>query len=106
MASTQITPGRKVQITVVKTPTSRRAAKTLVRLLSKDPAAKADTARHRKIRTDNYNPEMRGGRLYGGRVVKLHTLHGQPGESGTITATLDVLRDLNSVQRFVEVKQV
>jgi len=96
--------GAKVRVTVTKAPTNAAAAKTLVRVLSKDPAVKADNQRLRAIRERDYNPDRRGGRLYGGRVVKQHPVKARAGESGTVTATEDILRDLRSVARFIEVK--
>ncbi len=100
---TDIAPGSRIHVKIVKEPTSAAAAKTLVRILSKDAGVQAENARQREIRTRLYNPKRRGGRTYAGHVVKQHPVKGCAGESGTITATLDVLRDLNSVQRFVEV---
>jgi hypothetical protein len=99
----KITPGSRVSVKVVKQPTRLAACKTLVRILSKDATHRAEEVRLRKVRRSNYKPGMRGGRLYGGRMVKLHPLKGALGESGTITATLDVLTDLRSVERFIEV---
>lgn len=95
--------GSKVRVTVTKKPTNAAAAKTIVRLLSKDPAVKKDNARLRAIRKRDYNPDRRGGRLYGGRVVKQHPVQAKAGETGVVTATDDVLRDLHSVARFIEV---
>ena len=102
--ATQIKPGSKVVVKVVKAPTNQGAKKTLVRLLSKDPAAQREMKRQAAIRKRLYNPQPRGGRTYGGHVVKQQPVHGELGESGTIVASLDVLRDLASVDRFVEVK--
>jgi len=105
MAATtdSIAPGSRIHLKVVKAPTRIAAAKTLVRLLSKDADAQEEDARLRRIRRKGYNPGRRGGRLYAGHVVKQHPLKGAVGESGTITATCDVLRDLAGVERFVEI---
>ncbi len=100
----QIKPGSQVKVQVVKRPTNTAARKTLVRVLSKDPAIQAEHKRLRKVRAARYNPQMRGGRLYGGQMIKLHPIKGELGDSGRLTATVDVLTDLRSVQRFVEVK--
>lgn len=96
--------GAKVRVTVTKQPTNAAAAKTIVRLLSKDPAVKKDNARLRAIRRRDYKPDRRGGRLYGGRVVKQHPVRARAGESGVVVATDDVVRDLCSVARFIEVE--
>jgi len=101
----KITPGSKINVKIVKQPTNAAASKTLVRVLAKDPVVFAEHARQDKIRKKNYSPSRRGGRLYGGRVVKQHPVKGILGEAGTVTATLSVLRDLGSVERFVEVSE-
>ena len=99
----KITPGSRVNVKIVKQPTNAAASKTLVRVLSKDPAITAENKRLRKVRDTHYNPQMRGGRLYGGRMIKLRPVKGRLGEGGTLTATTDVLNDLRSVARFVDV---
>lgn len=99
-----IKPGTEIMVKIVNEPTNAAARKTIIRLLSKSDRAKAEDRRLTAIRQRDYSPSRRGGRLYGGRVVKLHSYQGTIGEQETITATLDVLRDLGSVERFVEVK--
>jgi len=99
----KIAPGSKINVKIVRQPTNAAASKTLVRVLAKDPVVYAEHDRQRKIRKKNFSPSRRGGRLYGGHVVKQHPVKGRLGEAGTITATTAVLRDLGSVQRFVEV---
>lgn len=99
-----ITPGSNVTFKIVKAPTNAAATKTLVRLLSKDLQHKAEINRRRQVRKAGYNPSPRGGRLYAGHVVFTQkSIKGVPGEQGTLKATVDVVRDLQSVQRFVEV---
>ena len=44
-----------------------------------------------------------GGRRWAVRMVKQRSVTGQAGESGTVTATVDVLADLASVAGFVQV---
>ena len=101
-----ISPGDSINITVTKRPTNTAASKTLVRILSRDKAVRTENKRLEKVRKSNYNPQMRGGRLYGGRMVKLRPVMGKLGESGTVTATVDLLADLKSVQRFISVTAV
>ena len=98
-----IEPGTSIHVKIARQPTNEAATKTLVRLLSKDPAVRQENKRTAKLRKVHYNPARRGGRLYGGRMIKLRPVKGRPGEEGTIAATADVLADLKSVGRFVEV---
>ncbi len=102
---TAITPGSRVTVKVIKAPTNRGAEKTIKRLLEKDKAAMKESNRQRAIRRRLYAPKPRGGRFgtLGGRVVKQQSVQVKIGASGTMMASLDVLRDINSVQRFVEV---
>lgn len=100
-----ITPGSTVTVKVVKEPNSASARKTLVRLLSKDPAVIKENKRLKSVRARNAVLTTRGGRyrLWSGRVVKQHPVAGDVGEAGTILASVDVLTDLQSVAQFVEV---
>ena len=99
-----IDPGSKIQVKIIKQPTNAAAAKTLVRLLCKDAVAKKEVKRLSQIRKIGSRPSRRGGRNWQIRMVKQHRLKGDVGESGTIIATHDVLQDLESVSRFVEVQ--
>ncbi len=101
--ATTITPGSTVTLKVVKAPTNAAAVKTIVRLLSKDKVVMAENKRQRQIRKRLYAPQARGGRTYGGYIVKQHPVHGKIGEQGTIFASIDVCKDLKSVERFIEI---
>ncbi|MFW6059400.1 MAG: hypothetical protein ACODAQ_04420 [Phycisphaeraceae bacterium] len=98
-----ITPGQTVHVKVVKQPTNAAARKTLERLLSKDAGVHREQERLRRARERRLTHHQRGGRQWAVRLVKQHPVQGRRGEEGTIKATVDVLRDLGSVQRFVEV---
>lgn len=99
------TPGSTVNIKIVKAPTSASARKTLVRLLSKDAEVVKENKRLKKVRATNQTHSPRGGRwrVWEGRLPKQHPVKGDVGEAGTIIATADVLTDLKSVEKFVEV---
>ena len=99
-----IAPGSKILLTIVKRPSNAAAAKTLVRLLSKDKTVKAENERLRKTRVSNLRQNRRGGRFWDVNVVKQPAVEAKIGVSKTIIASLDVLTDLRSVSRFVEVK--
>ena len=100
-----IKPGSQINVKVTQRPTSAAAVKTIVRLLSKDQNIRQENDRLKTARENHFRQKRRGGRFWDIHVVKQHPVKGEPGESGTITASLDVLKDLQSVQRFVEVKQ-
>ena len=101
----KIAPGSRVVVKVVRQPTNAAASKTLVRLLSRDPAVKTQVRRQRRIRQRRNEPRTRGGRIWVRRLVKQHPVRGRLGESATLVAGVDVLRDLGSVRRFVEVTE-
>lgn len=100
-----IDPGSSIHLTIAKQPTSTAAVKTLVRLLSKDPTIRKDTQRLRRIRQLKTPIKQRGGRQWTVRMVKQHRIKGRTGESGTITATLDVLADLKRVRQFLDIRK-
>ncbi|MEM1108791.1 MAG: hypothetical protein AAGH99_08890 [Planctomycetota bacterium] len=104
----ELATGTKINLKVVKQPTSAAASKTITRLLSKDPAVIAENKRHAKIRKKAQWKSPRGGRwrVWESRLAKQHPVSGQIGEEGTIVASYDVLKDLPSVERFVEVTAV
>jgi len=96
----QIKPGSTVKVTVKRTPLSEGAQKTLARLFLKD----AQIAKQRRKHPKPINPKRRGGRDWNGRPRGAATNTPKVGESWRILATLDVVRDLGSVERYVEVR--
>lgn len=98
-----IAPGTRVNVKITKSPTTAAATKTLERLLSKSPEAKKEAARQQKIRKTGMRVHQRGGRDWEVRVPRQSPVDVKVGETAAITASLDVLRDLASVERFVEV---
>jgi len=100
-----INPGSTITVKIVNEPTNDAASKTLARVLAKDPEHVRENKRIADVRRKNYSPSMRGGRLYGGRLVKQSATQGKLGETGTVLASIDVLRDLKSVERFIEVEK-
>lgn len=103
-----LSAGTRINLKIVKQPTNAAASKTLTRLLSKDPAVIAENKRHAKIRKKAQWMSSRGGRwrIWESRLAKQHPVTGAIGEEGTILASVDVLKDLPSVARFVEVTTV
>lgn len=101
-ATAAVRPGQMVSIEIVAPPTNEAARKTLVRLCRKDPRV----VRHDRMQHDK-RPSLqwwrRGGRLWEHRMRSKPAVALAPGQSYTVRATLDVLRDLESVRRFVKV---
>jgi len=95
--------GSNVKVTVVKDVTNEAARKTIARILAKDADIAAEHKRLRKSRDRHLRLEARGGREWAVRVIKQHPIQGKSGETGTVLATVDVINDLNSVKKFVEV---
>ena len=93
-------PGQTVRVTVSKSITRGAARKTLERLFMKDKAVRAPL----DARAANFIPlpKRRGGTIWTKRVNKVHPELNK-GASATITTTAANIRDLKSVETFVEI---
>mgnify|MGYP000231384696 CR=1 FL=1 len=93
-------PGQKIRVKISKTIDRASARKTIERLFLKDKAVAAPLA----ARSKNFKeqPKRRGGRIWTKRPNKIHPKLAK-GDGATILATAQALRDLNSVDAFVEV---
>ncbi len=98
-----IAPGSAISVKIVRQPTNASAIKTLVRLFCKDETVATENKRLDKVRRKNFRWTPRGGRQYPIHMVKLRPVKGNVGESAKLVASVDVLADLKSVGRFVEV---
>jgi hypothetical protein len=96
-----VQPGGTVRVTINKNITRDTARKTLERLFMKDRAVAGPI----EVRSRNFKemPKRRGGQIWTKRPNKLHPKL-ERGVSATIKATPQHLRDLASVEEFVEVK--
>lgn len=95
--------GTNVQVKVVNQPTNEAAIKTLRRVLCKDAQIKAEKHRLDKVADANLTSKRRGGRDWRQRMVKIHPVKANIGDQGVVLASADVIADLKSVQRFIEV---
>ena len=93
-------PGQTVRVTVSKSITRDAARKTLERLFMKDKAVRAPL----DARAKNFIPlpKRRGGTIWTKRVNKVHPELNK-GFSATITTTPQSIKDLKSVETFIEV---
>ncbi|MBU0639086.1 MAG: hypothetical protein KKB50_09500 [Planctomycetes bacterium] len=94
--------GTNVSIEVTASPTRAAARKTLARILCKDPAVAHDRRRRSKMRP-SWQTWIRGGRHWHHQMKSKPLAIIAPGVKYTVFATVDVLRDLESVQRWVKV---
>lgn len=101
--SMNLTPGSLVQVKVTKNPTSDRAAKTLSRIFGHDLAVKRQARRRQRILRQETDPRRRGGRLWNVKDRAPRIAQPGKGDSCKVHATLDLINDLGSVERFVEV---
>src|SRR3978361_1154807 len=93
-----VKPGQTVRLTISKSINRASARKTVERLFMKDKTVVAPL----DARSKNFIelPKRRGGCIWTKRVNKIHPTLVR-GESATIVATPQAIRDLNSVSDFV-----
>lgn len=98
-----IKPNSKITIKIVKRPTNDAAAKTLRRLLGKDVNIRKENDRLKRVRKTHFRQAPRGGRFWDIHMITHRAAHGELGEQGTIMASRDVITDLKSVERFIQI---
>jgi hypothetical protein len=93
-------PGTTVRVTVKQNINRASARKTIERLFIKDKAV----MRPINLRSKNFKelPKRRGGQIWTKRPNKVHP-NLDKGAAATIKATPQAIRDLKSVESFVEV---
>lgn len=98
----ELKPGQTVRVTVSKSITRDAARKTIERLFMKDKAVRGPL----DARSANFKelPKRRGGTIWTKRVNKIHPELNK-GASATIKTTAASIRDLKSVESFVDVAQ-
>jgi len=97
-----IAPGSNVTIEITKTPRREAACKTLYRVCRKDPAV-ARHHRRQKARRPSWQEWIRGGKYWHHQMKSRPAAELTPGATYTVRATLDVIRDLESVRDCVKV---
>lgn len=97
-----IAPGQTVSIEITARPTNAAAQNTLNRVCAKDPAV---ANRHRRMTRErpSWQTWRRGGRLWHHQMKSRPAAQLAPGKRYSVLATVDVIRDLESVSRFVSV---
>ncbi len=101
--ATEMHPGSNILITLTKSPTNAAAAKTLSRLFSRGDANRRARAKRKRMLQDAVRTKIRGGRPWAIRP-RVPDSTPTPGESCTVLATPQVLRDLGRLGRFVKIE--
>ena len=96
--------GTLVSVKVMKNPVSEAAAKTLSRLFAKDPANRKGRKQRKKLLAGALDVRRRGGRPWDVRPQAPRRFMPVAGDACNLRATTDVLDDLRSVSRYIEVK--
>ena len=95
-----VKPGQQVRVTISKNINRASAKKTLERLFMLDKAVAKPI--ERRSRNFKELPKRRGGVIWTKRPNKVHPSLDR-GAAATIKATPQLIRDLNSVESFVDV---
>ncbi len=96
-----IQPGSNVTITVKSPIKAEAAQKTLARIFMKDKAIR-DT---RLTTPKKVTPTRRAGRIWNLRPQGTCNRPPAVGDSAKVLATVDIIRDIQSVARYVDVKE-
>lgn len=96
-----VQPGQNVRIEILGQPTSECGCQTLDRVCRKDPVI-AKSIRDRKRMRPSWQTKQRGGRLWHHQMRSQSPVQLRAGKTYSVFATVDVLRDLASVAKFVK----
>ncbi len=97
-----VQPGQTVSVEVVRTPPTAAARKTLTRLFRRDPQIRR-RERRLKAKRPSWQTWRRGGRMWHHQMKSTAPVRLAAGERCALLATVDVLRDLESVGSCVRV---
>jgi hypothetical protein len=97
-----ITPGKTVCVEIAKLPTNAAATKTLIRLFRKDPEVSRFQRRQGQNRP-SWQTWRRGGRTWHHQMKTKPPFTLAAGRQLSILATVDIIRDIESVERWVTV---
>lgn len=96
-----IQPGQQINVTITSVPKAAAQRKTLIRLCEKDKQVRAERKRLKQARPVKFH--RRGGRPWGARPYRVAVVKTTAGASYKIFASIDVLRDLKSIEKYVKV---
>lgn len=95
-----IQPGARIKVTVKSAVKTSRAGKTLARIFMRD----GEVRKKGLVRPKQVIQSTRAGRLWNHRPTGSNQLPPNVGDSASIIATVDIIRDLHSVEPFIDVK--
>lgn len=96
-----VKPGQWVKVKVINHPKRDGAIKTMHRVLERDKAMQTERKRLDAARPGTYH--TRGGRPWLDKPARLKVCSLTPGAEYKIFATVQTIRDLNSVEKHVQV---
>lgn len=99
-----IVPGSMIRLEIGQLPRAAAPRKTIMRLCAKDPAVQR-AHRRRQDKRPSWQEWVRGGMMWHHQMKSRAEVTVQPGGSYTLRATVDVLRDLQSVKDYVRVSK-
>lgn len=103
MMSLNVKPGTKVVVKISKSPTNAAATKTLSRLFARGEGGRKARQDRKRLRASATVARRRGGRPWYKRPKAPLLFPPEAGKTCVIRVTLDVLKDLQRLERFVEV---
>ena len=98
----ELEPGQTVSVEITASPRTPAARKTLIRLFRRDPQI-ARYQRRQKRKRPSWQTWRRGGRMWHHQMKSKPPIELTAGKTLSIRATVDVIRDLESVRRYVKV---
>lgn len=97
-----VAPGSYINVEIRSLPRRAAALKTICRVCAKDAAVRRAT-RKRQEKRPSWQEWQRGGMMWHHQMKSPSLVRLEPGASYRIRATVDVLRDLESVKDFVAI---
>ena len=94
-------PGKRITVEIVAAPRRAAALKTLVRLCRMDPGARRRQA-HQQRKRPSWEEWRRGNATWHHQMQTRPPVRIEKGARYSLPATVDVLRDLKSVEAFVK----
>lgn len=96
-----VRPGMTVVVEITAAPRNAPACKTLLRLFRRDPAALRHRDRQKRQRP-SWQTWRRGGRMWHHQMKAKPPIQLSAGSRLSLLATVDTLRDLESVRKYVK----